>query len=64
MTDEYMKKYPVRFNLRMEEEMQYLIERAAGQLNMSQAQFIRLALQSQLNKSIKSIRDEFHFREF
>ncbi len=59
-----MKKYPVRFNLRMEEEMQYLIERAAGKLNMSQAQFIRLALQSQLNKSIKSIRDEFHFREF
>lgn len=59
-----MKKYPVRFNLRMEEEMQYLIERAAGQLNMSQAQFIRLALQSQLNKSIKTIRDEFHFREF
>jgi len=44
--------------------MQYLIERAAGQLNMSQAQFIRLALQSQLNKSIKTIRDEFHFREF
>jgi uncharacterized protein (DUF1778 family) len=64
MIDEYMKKYPVRFNLRMEEEMQYLIERAAGQLNMSQAQFIRLALQSQLNKSIKTIRDEFHFREF
>lgn len=64
MMDEYMKKYPVRFNLRMEEEMQYLIERAAGQLNMSQAQFIRLALQSQLNKSIKTIRDEFHFREF
>ena len=64
MTEEYMKKYPVRFNLRMEEEMQYLIERAAGQLNMSQAQFIRLALQSQLNKSIKTIRDEFHFREF
>ena len=64
MIDEYMKKYPVRFNLRMEEEMQYLIERAAGQLNMSQAQFIRLALQSQLTKSIKTIRDEFHFREF
>lgn len=64
MIDEYMKKYPVRFNLRMEEEMQYLIERAAVQLNMSQAQFIRLALQSQLNKSIKTIRDEFHFREF
>lgn len=64
MSEEYMKKYPVRFNLRMEEEMQYLIERAAGQLNMSQAQFIRLALQSQLNKSIKTIRDEFHFREF
>ncbi len=64
MSAEYMKKYPVRFNLRMEEEMQYLIERAAGKLNMSQAQFIRLALQSQLNKSIKSIRDEFHFREF
>ncbi len=64
MSDGYMKKYPVRFNLRMEEEMQYLIERAAGKLNMSQAQFIRLALQSQLNKSIKSIRDEFHFREF
>ena len=63
MSEEYMKKYPVRFNLRMEEEMQYLIERAAGQLNMSQAQFIRLALQSQLNKSIKTIRDEFHFRE-
>ena len=64
MSEEYMKKYPVRFNLRMEEEMQYLIERAAGKLNMSQAQFIRLALQSQLNKSIKTIRDEFHFREF
>lgn len=64
MSEEYMKKYPVRFNLRMEEEMQYLIERAAGQLNMSQAQFIRLALQSQLNKSIKTIRDEFHFRQF
>jgi uncharacterized protein (DUF1778 family) len=64
MSEQYMKKYPVRFNLRMEEEMQYLIERAAGQLNMSQAQFIRLALQSQLNKSIKTIRDEFHFREF
>ncbi len=64
MSDGYMKKYPVRFNLRMEEEMQYLIERAAEKLNMSQAQFIRLALQSQLNKSIKSIRDEFHFREF
>ena len=63
MIDEYMKKYPVRFNLRMEEEMQYLIERAAGQLNMSQAQFIRLALESQLNKSLKTIQDEFHSRE-
>jgi len=63
MNEEYMIKYPVRLNLRMEQEMQYLIERAANKLNMSQAQFIRLALQSQLNKSLKTIQDEFHSRE-
>ena len=63
MIEEYMKKYPVRFNIRMEEDMQRKIENAAVKLNMSQAQFIRLALESQLNKSIKNIRDEFHFGE-
>ena len=63
MNEEYMIKYPVRLNLRMEQEMQYLIECAANKLNMSQAQFIRLALQSQLNKSLKTIQDEFHTRE-
>jgi len=63
MNEEYMIKYPVRLNLRMDQEMQYLIERAANKLNMSQAQFIRLALESQLNKSLKTIQDEFHSGE-
>lgn len=42
----YGKKYPVRLNLRMDENMHELVSRAAFKLNISQAQFIRLALES------------------
>ncbi len=63
MIDEYMKKYEVRLNLRMEREMQDRVAQAAFKLNMSQAQFIRLSLESQLNKSLKKIQDEFYSGE-
>jgi len=63
MIDEYMKKYEVRLNLRMEREMQDRVAQAAFKLNMSQAQFIRLSLESQLNKSLKKLQDEFYTRE-
>lgn len=60
----YGKKYPVRLNLRMDENMHELVSRAAFKLNISQAQFIRLALESQLNKSLRTIQDELYSREF
>lgn len=60
----YGKKYPVRLNLRMDENMHELVSRAALKLNISQAQFIRLALESQLNKSLRTIQDELYSREF
>ena len=63
MIDEYMKKYEVRLNLRMEREMQDRVSQAAFKLNMSQAQFIRLSLESQLKKSLKKIQDEFYSGE-
>lgn len=59
----YDMKYPVRLNLRLDEDMHEHISNAANKLNISQAQFIRLALESQLNKSIKNIRDEFYSGE-
>lgn len=60
----YDMKYPVRLNLRLDEDMHDNLSKAAFKLNISQAQFIRLALESQLNKSIKNIRDEFYTGEF
>jgi predicted HicB family RNase H-like nuclease len=59
----YDMKYPVRLNLRLDEELHEQTAKAAYKLNISQAQFIRLALESQLNKSLKTIQDEFHTRE-
>jgi predicted HicB family RNase H-like nuclease len=59
----YDMKYPVRLNLRLDEELHEQTAKAAYKLNISQAQFIRLALESQLNKSLKTILDEFHSRE-
>lgn len=59
----YDMKYPVRLNLRLDEELHEQTAKAAYKLNISQAQFIRLALESQLNKSLKTIQDEFHSRE-
>lgn len=60
----YGKKYPVRLNLRMDENMHEMVSRAAFKLNISQAQFIRLALESQLNKSLRTIQNELYSREF
>jgi predicted HicB family RNase H-like nuclease len=60
----YDMKYPIRLNLRLDEELHEQTAKAAYKLNISQAQFIRLALESQLNKSLKTIQDEFHTREF
>jgi predicted HicB family RNase H-like nuclease len=60
----YEKRYPVRLNLRMDENMSALVSQAAFKLNISQAQFIRLALESQLNKSLRTIQDELYSREF
>jgi predicted HicB family RNase H-like nuclease len=59
----YDMKYPVRLNLRLDEELHEQTAKAAYKLNISQAQFIRLALESQLNKSLKTIQNEFHSRE-
>jgi len=59
----YEMKYPVRLNLRLDQELHEQTAKAAYKLNISQAQFIRLALESQLNKSLKTIQDEFHTRE-
>jgi predicted HicB family RNase H-like nuclease len=59
----YDMKYPVRLNLRLDQELHEQTTKAAFKLNISQAQFIRLALESQLNKSLKTIQDEFHSRE-
>ena len=59
----YDMKYPVRLNLRLEEQMYDHLARAARKLNISQAQFIRLSLESQLNKSLKTIRDELYSGE-
>lgn len=59
----YDMKYPVRLNLRLDLELHEQTAKAAYKLNISQAQFIRLALESQLNKSLKTIQDEFHTRE-
>ena len=59
----YDMKYPVRLNLRLDQELHEQTAKAAYKLNISQAQFIRLALESQLNKSLKTILDEFHSRE-
>ena len=59
----YEMKYPVRLNLRLDQELHEQTAKAAYKLNISQAQFIRLALESQLNKSLKTIQDEFHSRE-
>jgi hypothetical protein len=59
----YDMKYPVRLNLRLDQELHEQTSKAAFKLNISQAQFIRLALESQLNKSLKTIQDEFHSRE-
>jgi len=59
----YDMKYPIRLNLRLDEELHEQTAKAAYKLNISQAQFIRLALESQLNKSLKTIQDEFHSRE-
>jgi predicted HicB family RNase H-like nuclease len=59
----YDMKYPVRLNLRLDQELHEQTAQAAYKLNISQAQFIRLALESQLNKSLKTIQDEFHSRE-
>jgi predicted HicB family RNase H-like nuclease len=59
----YDMKYPVRLNLRLDQELHEQTAKAAYKLNISQAQFIRLALESQLNKSLKTIQDEFHSRE-
>ena len=59
----YDMKYPVRLNLRLDQELHEQTAKAAYKLNISQAQFIRLALESQLNKSLKTIQDEFHTRE-
>jgi hypothetical protein len=47
----------------MEREMQDRVAQAAFKLNMSQAQFIRLSLESQLNKSLKKLQDEFYTGE-
>ena len=59
----YDMKYPVRLNLRLDSELHEQTAKAAYKLNISQAQFIRLALESQLNKSLKTIQNEFHSRE-
>ena len=59
----YDMKYPVRLNLRLDEETHDKISKAAYKLNISQAQYIRLALESQLNKSLKTIRDDFYTGE-
>jgi predicted HicB family RNase H-like nuclease len=59
----YDMKYPVRLNLRLDQELHEQTAKAAYKLNISQAQFIRLALESQLNKSLKTIQNEFHSRE-
>lgn len=59
----YDMKYPVRLNLRLDEQMHDHLAQAASKLNISQAQFIRLSLESQLNKSLKSIRDELYSGE-
>jgi predicted HicB family RNase H-like nuclease len=59
----YDMKYPIRLNLRLDQELHEQTSKAAFKLNISQAQFIRLALESQLNKSLKTIQDEFHSRE-
>ena len=59
----YDMKYPVRFNLRLDKELHEKTARAAHLLNMSQGQFIRLTLESQLNKSLKKIQDEFYTGE-
>jgi predicted HicB family RNase H-like nuclease len=59
----YDMKYPIRLNLRLDQELHEQTAKAAYKLNISQAQFIRLALESQLNKSLKTIQDEFHSRE-
>jgi len=59
----YDMKYPIRLNLRLDEKLHEQTSEAAYKLNISQAQFIRLALESQLNKSLKTIQDEFHSRE-
>ena len=40
----YEMKYPVRLNLRLDEQMHDHLAQAASKLNMSQAQFIRLVL--------------------
>ena len=59
----YEMKYPVRLNLRLDPQMHDKVATAAHKLNISQAQFIRLSLESQLNKSLKSIRDELYSGE-
>ena len=59
----YEMKYPVRLNLRLDPQMHDRVARAAHKLNISQAQFIRLSLESQLNKSLKSIRDDLYSGE-
>lgn len=59
----YDMKYPIRLNLRLDQELHEQTSKAAFKLNISQAQFIRLALESQLSKSLKTIQDEFHSRE-
>lgn len=56
----YEMKYPVRLNVRMDDDMHDQLRKQSDKLNMSTSAFIRLALDSILSKSPKSIVDEFY----
>lgn len=59
----YEMKYPVRMNVRMDDDMHDKLRKQSHKLNMSTSAFIRYAIESVLSKSPKSILDEFYSRE-
>jgi antitoxin component of RelBE/YafQ-DinJ toxin-antitoxin module len=61
MIEEYMKKYPIRLHVRIDEQTHEATSQLAAQLEISQAQLVRLMLRSIQEKSIKTIKDELYF---
>ena len=61
MIEEYMKKYPIRLHVRIDEKTHEATSQLAAQLEISQAQLVRLMLRSIQEKSIKTIKDELYF---